>query len=220
MHPIAAWKELYNLDTDPQISTSKQTSCAKHTFGFLPHRHRRNERHAKATSEATMPFLVGSTQWLWYLHSIRLGRKSQSPGGTYLPHLIRESSRMKGSEWQKFTLPHYVPIQTSLSEGPLQRAAPRQDAPRAPRLHFLSPFSAPAPDRPQPDRQQHNSTLFRHNPPAPPKPAHVYRLRAWGCSTKNQRHLVVLGELWPEALWNGGQGTTAVGDALEKPLCV
>lgn len=125
MHPIAAWKELYNPDTDPQISTSKQTSCAKHTFGFLHHRHRRNERHTKATSEATTPFLVGSTQWLWYLHSIGLGRKSQSPGGTYLPHLIRESSRMKGSEWQKFRLPHYVPIQTSLSEGPLQRAAPR-----------------------------------------------------------------------------------------------
>lgn len=141
-----------------------------------------------------MPFLVGSTQWLRYLYS-GLCRKSQSPGGMHLPHLIHESSRMKRSWRQKFTLPRYVPMQTSLRKGPCSAQVPsadRQPPAGCPRAHHhlgcvsLPPPSAPAASLPQPNQQLHISTLFRHNPQAPLKSAHVYQPRAWGCSAKPQ----------------------------------
>lgn len=178
--------------------------------------------HAGATTKAKTPLLVGSAQWLSYLDAIRLGRKSQSPGGMYLPHLIRESSRMKGSRQQKFTLPHDVPIQTSLGEGscgvqlPKAGWGPAVGCPQV-REHVCcvllttSPFSTSAATLPQPNPRPHISTLFRHNPQAPlrskgfgvavPKP----RLSWFACFAPCT---AASGKLVKEALRNGVRGTT------------
>lgn len=146
--------------------------------------------YTKATTKANTALLVGSTQWLWYLHSIGLGRKSQSPGGMYLPHLIRESSRMKGSQWHKFTLPHCVPTQTSLGEGSEAHGSPAQPpAGWHPFCHHLGCISLPplSPKPPQTTPWLHISTLFRHNPQAPPSTTCVYRIRACGFTPKPNR---------------------------------
>ena len=99
--------------------------------------------------------------------AIRRGRKSQSPGGMYLPHLIHESSRTKRSKQQKFMALHYVPVQMSLGEGsngvgwgPVA-GCPQVEECLGCILVTASPFTASAASWP------HVSTLFSHNPQAP-----------------------------------------------------
>lgn len=204
MHQRVAWKEWYNLDTDLNIKKKKKNQVQNTLLVF----------YTKATTKANTSLLVGSTQWLWYLHSVRLGRKSQSPGGMYLPHLIHESSRMKGSQWQKFMLPHYVPHKHLWVKAPW--CSPQQDDTRSiTMLAAFPPSSAllpPSPKPPQTNPWLHSSTLFRHNPQAPRSTTCVYRIRACGFTTKTQHEdtslacTVAPGELGLEELSDGGWG--------------
>lgn len=141
----------------------------------------------------------------------------------YLPHLIHESSRMKGSQWQNFMLPHYVPTQTSLSKGPEARSS--QVQPQAGwhtfchhlsciSLPSLCPGCLPAPNHPKStcDWWLHSSTLFHHNPQAPLNTNYVYRIRACGFTTKTQQEdtlfswTIAPGELGLEELSESGWG--------------
>lgn len=184
-HPIAAWKERYNLDTDPQISTSKQTSCAKHTFGFLHHRHQCNECHTKATTEAKAPLFVGSTQWLCCISS-----RSDWAGnpGVLKGHICPISSvshpGWRGHNGKSSHFPVTFPYKGLWEKAPgvpSVGSSPQQDAPQAVSTSaaFRFPLLHSAASRPQPKPRPHSSTLFRHNPQAPPKSTHVYQIRAW-----------------------------------------
>lgn len=135
--------------------------------------------YTKATTKVNTFLLVGFTHWLRYLHSIGLGRKSQSPGGMYLPHLIHESSRMKGSQWQKFML--YWCSHTNISERrPWGRRLPGA-APAGwhPFHHHLGCISLPslhsgrlpAPNHPKPTwdctAPPFSATTHKHHPTPP-----------------------------------------------------
>lgn len=183
MLAIAAWKERHNLDTDPQTSTSKQTSCAKHTFGFLHHRHQRNEHQRKSHNRGQnaapcriYPVAVTSPFDRTGQEIPQSWRDVSAPSH---PWVIQD----EGVKMAKVhASPFYVPIQTPLHEGPCSVRLPGRmpPSPSAPRLHLTSTLSAPAASQPQPNRRPRVSTLFRHNPQAPLKSAPLFRLKVLG----------------------------------------
>lgn len=130
----------------------------------------------------------------------------------------------RGHNGKSSCFPHYVPTQTSLSEGPEARSSPAQPPAGWHPCHHLAAFPSlcpgclPALNHPKPTRDWwlHCSTLFHHNPQARANTTYVYRIRACGSTTKTPQEDTSLactaapGELGLEELSHGGCGCPLV----------